>query len=214
MKLIVFEGLDGSGKTTLINALHQKLNHNNIKHHIYQGLGSSTIGSSIRHLFLNFKQVHFFTRFYLSIANMIQTQTELINPALAKNELIILDRWVGSTYAYQLYSFLTKGNKHHFLKTIFEINQKQILIQPTLTIYLDLDPQLSKERKQKQKGHQNDLIERQPVAYFQKVRAGYGDYFTRYPGGLKLILDGKNTIQSNLQKIIKILGENKSWRLS
>ncbi|MDV3139565.1 MAG: dTMP kinase [Candidatus Phytoplasma australasiaticum] len=203
---MVFEGLDGSGKTTLINALQQKLNHNHIKHHIYQGLGSSMIGSSIRHLFLHVNQVHFFTRFYLSIANMTQTQTELINPALAKNELIILDRWVGSTYAYQLYPFLTKGTKHHFLKTIFEITQKQILIQPDLTIFLDLEPHLSKERKQQQKRHQNDLIERQPVAYFQKIRASYGDYLTRYPGGLKLILDGKDKVQSNLQKIIKILG--------
>ncbi|MDV3148704.1 MAG: dTMP kinase [Pigeon pea little leaf phytoplasma] len=214
MKLIVFEGLDGSGKTTLINALQQKLNHNNIKHHIYQGLGSSTIGSIIRHLFLNFHQVHFFTRFYLSIANMAQIQTELIQPLLAKNELVILDRWLGSTYAYQLYPFLTKGTKHHFLKTIFDISQEELLIKPDLTIFLDLEPHLSKERKQQQKGHQNDLIERQPVAYFQKVRAGYWAYLTRYSGGLKLILDGKNTIQSNLQKIIKILGENKLWQLS
>ncbi|MDV3143199.1 MAG: dTMP kinase [Pigeon pea little leaf phytoplasma] len=206
MKFIVFEGLDGSGKTTLINALQHKLNDKQIKYRIYQGLGSSSIGPSIRHLFLNFHQVHFLTRFYLSIANMTQTQTELINPALAKNALVILDRWVGSTYAYQLYPFLTKGNKHHFLKTIFDITQKELLIKPDLTIYLDLDPQLSRERKKKQKGHQNDLIERQPVAYFQKVRAGYGDYLTRYPGGLKLILDGKDKVQSNLQKIIKILG--------
>ncbi|WEX20405.1 MAG: dTMP kinase [Candidatus Phytoplasma citri] len=214
MKFIVFEGLDGSGKTTLITALHQKLNHNHIKHHIYQGLGSSAIGPSIRHLFLHGHQVHFFTRFYLNIANMTQTQTELINPALAKNELVILDRWLGSTYAYQLYPFFIKDPKHHFLKTIFEITQTQILIQPALTIFLDLEPQLSKERKRKQKGHQNDLIERQPVAYFQKVRAGYWDYLTRYPRGLKLILDGKDKVQSNLQKIIKILGENKLWRLS
>ncbi|UQV27457.1 thymidylate kinase [Candidatus Phytoplasma asiaticum] len=189
-----------------MTALQQKLNHNHIKHHIYQGLGSSTIGPSIRHFFLHGHQVHFLTRFYLSIANMTQTQTELINPALARNELVILDRWAGSTYAYQLYPFLTKDPKHHSLKTIFEITQTLILIQPALTIFLDLEPRLSKERKQKSKGHQSDIIERQPVAYFQKVRTGYGDYFTRYPNRLKLILNGKETVQSNLQKIIKILG--------
>ncbi|WEX20442.1 MAG: dTMP kinase [Candidatus Phytoplasma citri] len=151
MKFIVFEGLDGSGKTTLITALHQRLTRYNLNHHIYQGLGSSAIGPSIRHLFLHGHQVHFFTRFYLSIANMTQTQTELINPALAKNELVILDRWLGSTYAYQLYPFLTKDTKHHFLKTIFTITQKEILLKPDLTIYLALDPYLSKERKQQQK---------------------------------------------------------------
>ncbi|MDV3196257.1 MAG: dTMP kinase [Candidatus Phytoplasma stylosanthis] len=211
MKFIVFEGLDGSGKTTLIVALHQKLNQIQIKNHIFQGLGSSAIGTNIRHLFLNFKRVHFLTRFYLSIANMAQTQNELIYTALAKNELVILDRWLGSTFAYQLYPYLTNATQHHFLKTIFEITQKKLLIKPDLTIYLDLDPQLSRERKANQKKHYSDFIERRPVPYFQKVRAGYFNYLTHYPYGLKLILSGKNTIQSNLQKIMKLIGDIKQW---
>ncbi|MDV3166595.1 MAG: dTMP kinase, partial ['Waltheria sp.' little leaf phytoplasma] len=160
-------------------------------HQIYQGLGSSTIGASIRHLFLHEPQVHRFTRFYLSLANMIQTQTELINPALAQNALVILDRWAASTYAYQLYPFFPQDPQYARLKTIFTLTQEKILLEPDLTIYLDLAPHLSKKRKQQQKEYQGDLIEQQPIAYFQKVRAGYGDYLTRYAGGLKLILNGE-----------------------
>ncbi|PQP79173.1 thymidylate kinase, partial [Candidatus Phytoplasma phoenicium] len=53
MKLIVFEGLDGSGKTSLINYLQTQFK---TPHQLYQGLGSSSIGKEIRDLFLNFQQ--------------------------------------------------------------------------------------------------------------------------------------------------------------
>ncbi|WP_339332526.1 adenylyl-sulfate kinase, partial [Paulownia witches'-broom phytoplasma] len=51
-KLIVFEGLDGSGKTTLINKLKKSLINKGQKVKVYQGLGSSSIGNEIRNLFL------------------------------------------------------------------------------------------------------------------------------------------------------------------
>ncbi|MFG6084707.1 MAG: thymidylate kinase [Candidatus Phytoplasma solani] len=102
MKLIVFEGLDGSGKTSLIHALQPQLK---TPHQLYQGLGSSSLGKEIRDLFLNFQQVDYLTRFYLSLANMTQIQAELIVSQLKNNQLIILDRWLPSTYAYQLFPF-------------------------------------------------------------------------------------------------------------
>ncbi|MEZ0180206.1 dTMP kinase ['Camptotheca acuminata' phytoplasma] len=103
MKLIVFEGLDGSGKTSLIHALQLQLK---TPHQLYQGLGSSSIGKKIRDLFLNFSQVDYLTRFYLSLANMAQIQVELFK----NHQLIILDRWLPSTYAYQLFPFSRKRN--------------------------------------------------------------------------------------------------------
>ncbi|WP_225904283.1 hypothetical protein [Paulownia witches'-broom phytoplasma] len=54
MKLIVFEGLDGSGVTSLIHALQPQLK---TPHQLYQGLVSSSLGKGIRNLFLNFQQV-------------------------------------------------------------------------------------------------------------------------------------------------------------
>lgn len=84
MKLIIFEGLDGSGKTTLINAFQKHLNCQKISNKIYQGLGSSSIGLQIRDLFLNVEKVAYLARFYLSIANMAQIQEELISPPIKK----------------------------------------------------------------------------------------------------------------------------------
>ncbi|MEZ0180205.1 hypothetical protein ['Camptotheca acuminata' phytoplasma] len=93
------------------------------------------------------------------------------------------------------------------LKQIFNINHETILRKPDLIIYLDIDPLIGKTRKKKQKNHQRDLIERQSLTYFQTVRQGYYHYLTHYVSGLKLILDGSDPIQSNIQKIMKYLGE-------
>ncbi|WAN63155.1 Thymidylate kinase [Candidatus Phytoplasma rubi] len=201
MKLIVFEGLDGSGKTSLINSLQPQLK---TPHQLYQGLGSSSLGKEIRDLFLNFQQVDYLTRFYLSLANMSQIQAELFK----KNQLIILDRWLPSTYAYQLFP-LSKEKKQLFpLKKIFQLNHETILKKPDLLIYLDIDPLIGRTRKKKQKNHQRDLIERQSLTYFQTVRQGYNHYLTNYTSNIKkLILKGSDPIPSNIQKIMKYLGE-------
>ncbi|WAN63178.1 Thymidylate kinase [Candidatus Phytoplasma rubi] len=205
MKLIVFEGLDGSGKTSLINSLQPHLK---TPFQTYQGLGSSSLGKEIRDLFLNFQQVDYLTRFYLSLANMAQIQAELIIPQLKNNQLIILDRWLPSTYAYQLFPFFKEKKQLLLLKKIFKINHETILKKPDLLIYLDIDPLIGRTRKKKQKNHQRDVIERQSLTYFQNVSQGYDHYFTHYTNGIKkLILSGTDALQTNVQKILKYLGE-------
>ncbi|KND62799.1 dTMP kinase [Candidatus Phytoplasma phoenicium] len=207
MKLIVFEGLDGSGKTSLIHALQPQLK---IPHQLFQGLGSSPIGREIRNLFLNFKSVDYLTRFYLSLANMTQIKAELIFSQLKNHQLIIFDRWLPSTYAYQLFPFSKKKEQFLPLKKIFKLNHETILKKPDLLIYLDIDPLIGRTRKKKQKNHQRDLIERQSLTYFQTVRQGYDHYLTHYTSDIKqLILNGSDPIFSNLQKIMKYLGEIK-----
>ncbi|WP_268849858.1 dTMP kinase [Candidatus Phytoplasma rubi] len=150
MKLIVFEWLDGSGKTSLIHTLQPQLK---ILHQLYQGLGSSSFGREIRNLFLNFQQVDYLTCFYLSFVNMSQIQAELISLQLKNYQLIILDCWLPSTYAYQLFPFFKEKKQLLPLKKIFKINHETILRKPNLLIYLDIDPLIGKTRKKKQKNH-------------------------------------------------------------
>ncbi|WP_273585252.1 dTMP kinase [Columbia Basin potato purple top phytoplasma] len=169
-----------------------------------QDLGSSSLGKEIRGLFLNFQKVDYLTRFYLSLANMAQIQAELFK----NNQLIILDRWLPSTYAYQLFPFSKEKKKLLPLKKIFQLNHKTILRKPDLLIYLDIDPLIGRNRKKKQKNHQRDLIERQSLTYFQTVHQGYNYYLTHYASGMKkLILNGSDSIPSNIQKMMKYLGE-------
>ncbi|MDO8054754.1 dTMP kinase [Candidatus Phytoplasma australasiaticum] len=200
MKLIVFEGLDGSGKTTLIQTLYHQLAP---FPKVYQGLGSSTIGKEIRDLFLNFPQVDYLTRFYLSLANMTQIQAELFK----NHQLIICDRWLPSTYAYQLFPFSQEKQQLLLLKKIFKLNHETILSKPDLLIYLDIDPSRGLKRKQSQPHHQSDFIEQKPLTYFQTVRQGYQHYLTHYTRGMKkLILNGSDPVSANIKKIMKYLG--------
>ncbi|MDO8059355.1 dTMP kinase ['Crotalaria aegyptiaca' phytoplasma] len=200
MKLIVFEGLDGSGKTTLIQALCHQLTP---FPQIYQGLGSSTMGQEIRDLFLNFPQVDYLTHFYLSLANMTQIQAELFK----NHPLIICDRWLPSTYAYQLFPFSQDKQQLLSLKKLFQINHEIILKKPDLLIYLDIDPLVGITRKENQKNHQKDFIEQKPLTYFQTVHQGYQHYLTHYTRGIdKLILNGNDPLSANIKKIMKYLG--------
>ncbi len=72
MKLIVFEGLDGSGKTSLIKSIRQKLTKHGLPVITLAGLGSSTIGGPICSLFLTHDGLDNFIKFCLSLANMYQ----------------------------------------------------------------------------------------------------------------------------------------------
>ncbi|WP_339332392.1 hypothetical protein [Paulownia witches'-broom phytoplasma] len=87
-------------------------------------------------------------------------QAELIVPQLKNHQLIILDRWLPSTYAYQLFPFSKEKKQLLPLKKIFKLNHETILKKPDLLIYLDIDPLIGRTRKKKQKNHQRDLIER------------------------------------------------------
>ncbi|MEC4559027.1 MAG: dTMP kinase ['Conium maculatum' witches'-broom phytoplasma] len=103
MKLIIFEGLDGSGKTSLIKKIQielQKKRHQTIT---LSGLGSSNISQQIRETFLTHSNLDNPTRLHLSLANMYQIQHELIKPNLKTDKIILVDRWVGSSFAYRVY---------------------------------------------------------------------------------------------------------------
>ncbi|WP_341833716.1 Thymidylate kinase [Candidatus Phytoplasma asteris] len=112
---------------------------------VIRGLGSSTNGNSIRETFLAHNTLHNLTRYFLSFANMIQTQEELIKPNLQTNKIILVDRWLGSNFAYRVYP--SKIDKNY---QIFNKLSKKI-IKPDITIYLKINPQLGLERKIKTK---------------------------------------------------------------
>ncbi|GFZ75544.1 thymidylate kinase [Hydrangea phyllody phytoplasma] len=165
-KLIVFEGLDGSGKTTLINKLKNSLINKGNKVKVFQGLGSSSIGKEIRKLFLHQRKTSPKTKYFLSFANMIQVQDELIIPNLLNGHFVLIDRWYGSTLAYQ-------SNDVDYDDEITSKIINQYLIKPQLTFYLDIDPQIGLQRKQNQSNHKLDLIEQKPLNYFENVRQNY-----------------------------------------
>jgi len=202
MTFIVIEGLDGSGKTTFIKAFQKILIKNKLNFKQYQGLGSSQLGHEIRKIFLQSDLIHQDTRFFLSIANMVQTFEELIKLDLINNEIVILDRWLASTYAYQLYPF---HEQTVILESIFKTVFTQLFIPCDLLVYLDIDPKIGIERKKKQAHHKLDVIEQKPLSYFNQVKDGYYDYLSRIHQGSTLILSSNDPVDNNAMKVFNLL---------
>ncbi|MEC4559195.1 MAG: dTMP kinase ['Conium maculatum' witches'-broom phytoplasma] len=145
MKLIVFEGLDGSRKTTLIKKNKKQLAKQNQEVITLQGLGSASIGPTIRDIFLTNPQLKPLTRYLLSFANMLQIQEETIQPDLKTNKIILIDRWLGSNFAYQAYPHNIDKNYQMFNKL------SKSFLKPNLTVYLKIEPQLGLARKKTKK---------------------------------------------------------------
>ncbi|CAM11759.1 Thymidylate kinase [Candidatus Phytoplasma australiense] len=206
-KLISFEGIDGSGKTTLINELKAFFENKGYKTKVFQGLGSSIVGKEIRNLFLHQSKISLKTKYLLSLANMLQTQDELIFPALLSGYLVLVDRWYGSTFAYQ-----SKGNYIDYDDKITSKIINHFLIKPKLTFYLDIDPKIGIQRKQNQTNHKLDLIERKPLNYFKNVRAHYlnqqkycNDSNCKHQNCHHFLINATNSQKENLDQIMKIL---------
>ncbi|MBP5835893.1 dTMP kinase [Candidatus Phytoplasma meliae] len=206
-QLISFEGLDGSGKTTLISKLKHHLESTNNLVKTIQGLGDSCVGNTIRDLFLHHPKVTSNTKYLLSLANMIQTQEELITPSLLQGYIILIDRWFDSTYTYQ-----SKANCIDYDDKITTNIINHFLIKPDIIFYLDINPKTSLNRKSNQLNHKLDLIEQKPISYFENVRRYYLNKY-QYCTNSKckhlkcnhFLIDANNSQKIILQQIIQIL---------
>ncbi|MBP5835639.1 dTMP kinase [Candidatus Phytoplasma meliae] len=205
MKLIIIEGLDGSGKTTLIKQLANLLQQQNKEVITLSGLGSSAIGHQIRQTFLTHTNLNNPTRLHLSLANMYQTQHELIDPNIKTDKIILIDRWIGSNYAYRVYP-----SQNPTINQIFNQSIKNF-IQPNMTIYLKIDPKIGLNRKQKQANHQLDVIEQSPLSYHHQVALGFEQFMKRKDIGHKIILDTttNQTTNHNIETIFSTINKLK-----
>lgn len=130
---IVFEGIEGTGKSYQISKLYKNLKKLNLDIVKTREPGGSFTAEKIRKLIFGKKSNYFdkLTDFYLMLASRNEHIKKTIIPAIKKKQILISDRFVDSTYAYQVI-----GNKIN--KKINLINQKYILnnIKPNITIVL------------------------------------------------------------------------------
>jgi dTMP kinase len=102
-KFIVFEGIEGSGKTTQARMLADWLAAHGVHHLLTREPGGTTIGESVRQLLLHGEAMHERAELMLYLAARAALVTERIRPALAAGEVVVADRYEMSTFAYQGY---------------------------------------------------------------------------------------------------------------
>ena len=167
MPLIVFEGIDGCGKTTQVERLKQRLTTDGISFRHLREPGGTELGERQRALLLDPATKACPTaELFGYLQARAQLCHEVIAPALANDELVILDRFYHSTLAYQAYGL---GLDHAQVRAAILLATGGI--RPDLVLWLAVDPAEAQRRRAAARGQ--DRIEARGLAYQQKVHDGY-----------------------------------------
>jgi dTMP kinase len=165
-KFIVFDGVEGCGKSTQSKLLKQSLGTEGNKVLLVRDPGSTRVGEMVRTILLNPEHIEIAMRceMLLYMAARAQLMAESILPALKEGQVVISDRFVSSTLAYQLGG---DGLTAAEIRAVAEIAIHGRW--PDMTILLDMPPDQSLARMTRAK----DRIEQRPMEYHEKVRQNY-----------------------------------------
>ena len=166
---ITFEGGDGAGKTTLIDHLFTTLIDRGLKVLKTRAPGGSKIGEKIRDLVLHTKDAKLSSRteLFLFLADRAQHAEEIILPALNQGYIVLCDRFNDSTVAYQ---GIGRDFGEKYIKDLCAFASSGL--QPTLTLYLDLDPKIGMQRIQKTQVDK-DRIESEKTNFHEVIRKAF-----------------------------------------
>jgi len=193
---ITFEGCEGVGKSTQLRLLKEYLEKTNQKALYIREPGSTSISEQIRKIILdtNNTEMSPVTEAMLYAASRCQLVDEIIKPALERGELVICDRYIDSSIAYQGYA---RGLGQDLIK---EINVPAVKgCMPDLTIFLDLAPQDS-WRKVKNE----DRLEMESMDFHNKVYDGFVNEMKTSNGRI-VSIKPDNDMYVTSQKIIDAL---------
>ena len=175
---ITFEGIDGAGKSTHIDGLAQALRATGRVVTLTREPGGTPLAEKLRDLVLN-DAMDPMTEALLVFAARRNHLQQLIEPALARGELVLCDRFSDATFAYQ------GGGRGFDLQVLNQLEhwvqaRPGGLLQPDLTIWFDLNPQIAAQRLSGVRVP--DKFEAQPVDFFRRVAEGYAQRQLLQPG--------------------------------
>ena len=165
---VTFEGCEGSGKSTQLKLLAQKLDEAGADYIMTREPGGSPIAERIREIILDGKNTAMCDECeaLLYAAARVQHIKEKIQPALESGKLVICDRYIHSSLAYQ---GIARGLGEEYIRSINSYAVKNC--RPDLTIFLDIPPERAFERKHG--ADEDDRMEQLGLAFHTKVYNGY-----------------------------------------
>lgn len=200
-KFIVFEGVEGCGKTTQIQLCSQWLESLNISVVLTREPGGTELGKDLRRLLLEKspnKPVGEVTELLLYAADRAQHIEEELKPNLATGKYILCDRYTDSTIAYQGYG---RGLNMSIINQLNQISTGGL--ESDLTIWLDVDVEVGLSRKRGQATL--DRIEQETIAFHRRVQQGYTELAGSYPSRIMRV-DGTSSqdiVQKSIQEILQ-----------
>ncbi|WMJ79987.1 dTMP kinase [Clostridium sp. MB40-C1] len=200
---ITIEGPDGSGKTSVIELLKIYLCEKNVKYIATREPGGINISEQIRNVILDKENIAMDgrTEALLYAASRRQHMAERVIPALKNGKLVICDRFVDSSLAYQGYA------RGIGIDEVMNINEFAIEgYMPDLTLYLDIEPEIGLERISKNKEREVNRLDLEKLGFHKKVREGYYILLDKYPSRIKKI-DASKSIEIVFNEITRILNK-------
>jgi len=165
---IVLDGTEGSGKSTQARMLHERLARERGADAVLlvRDPGTTRIGEQVRSLLLNpdHTEMNMRSEMLLYMAARAQMMAQVILPALDHARIVVCDRFVSSTLAYQLGG---DGLTVEDIRTVADIAIRGRW--PDLTVLLDMPARASMDRVSRAK----DRIEQRPIEYHEQVRKNY-----------------------------------------
>ena len=193
---ITFEGPDGCGKTTQMNLLAQYFEKKGKKVVLTREPGGKGLGEKVREILLNYDgEVSDRCESFLFLADRAQNIDIIVKPAIKQGEIVLCDRHIDSTVAYQGYGRGLDINEINMLNNLATGGKK-----PDLTLAFDVDVETSMKRVGKEK----DRMESAGIDFHNRVRNGYLELATQEPDRIK-VLDATKTIEEIHEKVIEII---------
>ncbi|MGI6781747.1 MAG: dTMP kinase [Acholeplasmataceae bacterium] len=198
---ITFEGGEGSGKTSVIKRVESALIKKGYQVLTTREPGGSKVAEQIRKVILDSQNTEMTaaTEALLFAASRTQHLEEKVLPALKEGKIVLCDRYVDSSLAYQAYGrdlgfdFVSKANAFA-LKHL-----------PTITFYLDVLPEIGLKRI-RQRDDDLNRLDKEEISFHEKVREGYFKLLEMYPERMVKI-NANETIEISFNEIMRVLEE-------
>ena len=172
-RFITFEGIDGAGKSTHIDAVAQRLRTAGARVVCTREPGGTPLAERLRELVLH-EAMDTLTETLLVFAARRNHLQQVIEPALALGDTGLCDRFTDATFAYQ------GGGRGAELSVLRELERwVQGSLQPDLTVWFDLPAELAAQRRARARAA--DRFEQEDLAFFERVRAAYQARMTATP---------------------------------
>lgn len=193
---ITFEGADGCGKTTQLKLLAEYLQKNGVDVLVTREPGAKGLGEKLRDILLNYDGVvSDRCEAFLFLADRAQHIDTIVTPAVDAGKIVLCDRHIDSTAAYQGYG---RG------QDIEQINKLNMIAtsgrKPDLTIVFDIDAETSLARV----GSTKDRMESSGIEFFNRVRDGYLKIAAQETARVK-VLDATKSIEEVQKDVIELI---------
>ena len=206
---ISFEGIDGAGKSTHVEALAQAFREGGRAVTLTREPGGTPLAEQLRALALN-ESMDPLTEALLMFAARRDHLRQVIEPALARGDVVLCDRFTDATFAYQGggrgFDLAVLSQLEHWVQSVEALPTGQ-LRQPQLTLWFELPPEVAAQRLAGARAP--DRFESQPVEFFRKVAQGYAQ---RAEGDAKRFarIDGSRPREQVWQQVLEAVRQ-RGW---